>query len=353
MTMPRASLLKLATIYGFSAILLIVASLLWWYADDVRTLVRPENIRDGALSTKAVRYYAAAFGSMAMLDYFGRGIDDLTIGPEHRAAHIIGQVLYEREGLDAIGICGDAFTYGCLHQVMGLAATEFGVASSTALITACHDTTGVRYGTCAHSVGHGLVFSIEYERGRIEQALKICDDIQMPPVDQVQSCYAGVFMEYNMRLMLYQYPEPRELGDEPPRALCDELTDPIHRRMCVFWMIPWLHAVQYDYSYRPQTFAEMGALCQLLEEQPLRRECFMSIGRTLTISGVTDVAFAFRQCENSAKGDAEDRESCAWWAARSYFLAERAQKARELCGMLPESQIQSCVEYATTPTKTP
>ncbi len=345
------STLILAGIYGLSAFLLITTALFWWRADDARTLAHPSSIKDGQLSTEAVRLYASLFGSAAMFDYFGRGIKDLTVGPQHRAAHIIGQVLYEREGTGSIPICSDTFTYGCLHQVVGLATSEFGTASSTALINACHEATGIRYGTCAHSVGHGLVDSIGYEPERIEEALTICDSVNKPPVDQVQSCYAGVFMEYNMRLMLYQYPEPREIGNESPSALCDKLADPVHKRSCVFWMIPWIHAVTYDYSYRPNVFTEMGALCRSFEE-PLRRECFMSIGRTLSISGTTDVEYAFEQCENAAE-NAADIEACALWTARSYYLAHRGGRARTLCTLLPESKVQSCLEYALAETATP
>lgn len=319
---------------------------------DAKTLIRPGTLRDGQFSAPALRLYASFFGSARMLERYKNAGEQLTEGPEHRAGHVVGQVLYEREGLAALDFCSQAFTFGCLHQVVSQMLSESGAAANEQLVAVCNTKTGALLGTCAHAVGHGLSYVSEYDPALLEKNLQTCDEIALSPVDPVHSCYAGLLMEYNMRYVMYRFPNPRT-PDEDPFAMCRSLSKPIYREICTFWIIPWLHAAKYEFAYSPHIITEFGNLCRSLDTGSERTYCFYGLGRTLTISIDMRPIAANEYCTLVGERD-DDVHACMLWAARSYHLAEDDADAVELCKLMRSNEnIRACVEFALAPTATP
>ena len=326
-------------------IYVLIACTAWWRYVDILTFVRPGLVPEGAFSVHAMRLYAHLAGSEAMYVRYAKVLETHTIGRAHRAAHVIGQVLYEREGVGAIAICGQYFTAGCLHQVMGLALAEYGEDAIEELIFACHETTGSSQGMCAHSLGHGLVYITEYDPKKLIENLYKCDAMHQPPVDHLQSCYAGVFMEYNTHLMEYQLPEPRPYTPAEEVAFCTAFADPLHQRMCIFWLVSLIHIEKYAFAYSPTVFRELGDFCESVPTDELQRECYMSIGRTISINGLLEPEQAFAYCGAAAE-NSKNMRACTNWASRAYHEANNDRAANILCEKLPKEEVNACKQYA-------
>ena len=124
----------------------------------------------------------------------------------HSVAHAIGKAIYEHVGLTAaIRLCWYRCTGGCIHGVLGAHVTSIvkGAPFRTvpAILTpACRDpllVTLLTLGECAHSVGHALVLSGQFE---LSAMLRICllTGQQLEPARQLSLahyCSGGVFMQ--------------------------------------------------------------------------------------------------------------------------------------------------------------
>lgn len=344
-------LLFLGSIYLLGALLLAAIVFCVLKPNVVLTLVNPLGIEDGHLSSNVMRLYADVFGLEKMYATYATAIEKMPVGPQHRAGHILGEVLYEREGMKALDRCGQRFTGACVHQIASQYVAALGTDSATEIISKCTTQTGALLGTCAHAVGHGLTYMSKYDPSKLEENLNMCDTLDIKPVDPVQSCYAGVFMEYNMRYVEYEYPNPRTVEGDP-LTTCEGLSSQLHKRMCVFWTIPWLHAAQYNFAFSSEIISELGNICARVTDTEQRRDCFYSIGRTLTISNIMLPKVANDYCESIGKTH-EDINACIWWAARAYFQAGGENRTNELCKMRSDDDVRACVEFAIEPMATP
>ena len=124
----------------------------------------------------------------------------------HTVAHAIGKTIYEQVGLTAaIRLCWYRCTGGCIHGVLGAHVTTIvkGApfrAVPLILTPACRDpllVTLLMPGECAHSVGHALVLSGQFE---LSAALRICllTGQRLDPARRLSLahyCSGGVFMQ--------------------------------------------------------------------------------------------------------------------------------------------------------------
>ncbi len=116
------------------------------------------------------------------------------VGNPHDQAHLIGGLLYEKNGIEGISTCDSTFAFGCYHGLMDrvLAAADKNNLNPTIIearegCSSAGEVMNVR--SCIHGIGHGLATLENYD---IKKALNDCD--LLAPEDQTY-CSDGMFME--------------------------------------------------------------------------------------------------------------------------------------------------------------
>src|SRR3989344_4330329 len=123
---------------------------------------------------------------------------DIHFGSQHTAAHIIGELIYEKAGIKGIIFCDATFAFGCYHSFFGNALANSGPDVIPEIDKSCIDKFGP-FGTgCQHGIGHGLMEYFGHEN--LLAALDACSvTFQKNPLF---GCTSGVFMEYNVPIII-------------------------------------------------------------------------------------------------------------------------------------------------------
>lgn len=123
----------------------------------------------------------------------------------HDLAHLVGYLIYEKEGLKGEKICDATFTWGCYHGFIGAAYVKEGKKIFSFSENFCFNLSErneTEKEACIHGVGHGLLAIRKYTPSSLELALKDCDNFTK--YIYKQSCRAGAFMEYFARSVYKQ-----------------------------------------------------------------------------------------------------------------------------------------------------
>lgn len=107
-------------------------------------------------------------------------------GDPHALSHIAGKDIYAQLGSQGITVCGDLFTYGCLHGLLEEFLTRKGKSASAEIETTCANSPSP--GDCMHGVGHGFH---EMEGYNLAKALHACTASFKSDPDY---CWEGAFM---------------------------------------------------------------------------------------------------------------------------------------------------------------
>ncbi len=187
----------------------------------------------------------------------------------HTLAHIVGAILYDREGLAGIPGCTDDFAYGCYHGFAGGVIEKKGISGVREFADAC--TTQQSAIQCEHGIGHGLLAYLGSDK--LIDALELCPQA---PSGSLGGCYNGVFMEYflstlqrdkgvSVRMFDFKAPEERCASDVPEKF----------RPACYYELPAWwrVSAAVGATSYEEQ-FKLVGKLCASVIDSNLQVVCF-------------------------------------------------------------------------------
>src|SRR3989338_2641211 len=117
---------------------------------------------------------------------------------QHLAAHVMGSLLYEKEGLAGLGICDATFAFGCYHSFFGSAVSKEGIGAIKDFDRICMEKFGPWGTGCPHGIGHGILEYMGHEK--LDEALAACaHTTQKHPL---LGCTSGVFMEYNFPVLI-------------------------------------------------------------------------------------------------------------------------------------------------------
>ena len=234
--------------------------------------------------------------------------DDVDI--VHQKAHIFGELLFEKAGLEGVSVCDDAFKFGCYHSFFAAAMRIEGLSAIPELAQKCLNH-WQNSSSCSHGIGHGLIWY--FGDSNLTQALTECKKAFVEQ-KHLEGCSAGVFMEYNLRTML----DPsgalhRPLDKEHPYAPCDTI-DNSYKSSC-FFEISRLWIMEYA-SYVPA-----AKLCQDVSDTALRKVCFFGIGQKIVaLTGDHDYNsdWAIKNC--AAMPNQEAVISCSSGAAWAFAM---------------------------------
>lgn len=295
----------------------------------------------------------------------------------HLLGHVIGDVLYEQEGVSAMKTCTSEFRNACSHTLVAGAYMEFGEEAINKIMAACQEAPGGKgaYDLCFHGLGHGVLAQVGYDFKRV---IPLCERFGTPEHNyrERDECVGGAMMELvgggghnptgwmeqhaaylgtsdplfpcnaayvpkaaKPRCFLYMTPHlmekaganPRELSVEslkPAFAYCSKLTEVIDRNWCYggfgkeFVVLVNKRDIRTVENLTDEQFQTVEEWCGAAPSSQAARECHRQAINSLYWGGTNDVGASERFCNQL--DDVESRASCKQHldGLVSYFSSE-------------------------------
>lgn len=317
----------------------------WYWADLVLSYSDPATVTH--IDERAMRAYAYIHGDQNMYAYYTNAAAQSNVTYAHEIMHQIGDVLYERRGISALAVCGNEFHSGCTHQVLGRELTGKGAGAFDSISSACDSMYQKDRGSCGHGLGHGLTYASGYKSASLESDLSKCDVMHKNDemIDPGQSCYAGVFMEFNMHFMELRVGAPRIYDQNNPVFPCDMLTDNFHRQMCYYWLPPWLENTFYSQANSENDmYVSLGKFCDQVREPNFHQWCVLGIGRVIGLK-LSKPAVAYTRCVTATSNQA-DLQACIRLVGEAYKLYKQDNNAKAICALDKQQHTDTCVTFS-------
>lgn len=265
------------------------------------------------------------------------------VSMQHEEAHLFGAALYEVEGVSSLAVCDERFSYGCFHEFLGRAIAELGLDSVPDLNAQCIQALGPQALSCQHGIGHGIQAAVGYTTADLEQSLSVCDTL--PHQDPIGGCYSGVFMEYNLRIMLAKEASPRTYSGnvfEP----CDDLGTR-YQAACVFSQPQWWLQTVLQPTEKMEAFRTMGRWCEDSETFMAGglRHCFEGIGNIVVEPAHYDGARVAALCDETSSIKTHAL-LCRSMGASALSATKTDTEALKACASLSGEYLSFCESYA-------
>ena len=303
----------------------------------------PPNMHD----TNAQETYWSAriqsVGGPAAYAEFAKYVSHLDAGDQHVLAHTFGAALYATSGLGGITVCDSRFSYGCYHEFVGRAIAALGIGVVNQINASCMSIAGSN--ACQHGIGHGILASLGYAAGDLAKTISLCT--KLPGGSFIDGCYAGSFMEYNMRTMIQLSGDERSVGTGGLLAPCTSYTgNP--QLSCALLQPQWWGVILpgLEHIQGSPLFARMGELCSEYTGAAVVRKCFEGIGQMAgALADYTPVASRIL-CDASSH-NAGDRLYCRSYDAALFMnLNYGTSSALAVCSDLSSPAKDFCESYA-------
>ena len=246
----------------------------------------------------------AKAGAKRAYEEFKDALLPYAFGPQHAAAHIFGELLYESEGILGLTICDSTFSFGCYHSFFLVALAEQGKQIVLEMDKACIEKYGVGGVGCQHGIGHGLV---EYlGPGRLGEALETCATLAWK--GPLFGCQGGVFMEYTLPTVFdseSSFSSIKDIDKAHPYDVCPQLQDAFHQA-CYYSLGQWWE------KFFP--YEKMGELCAKVQDKKEREACYLGIGAVVAPSHNYNIAKAISACKKMTtfEGELVCRAGASW-----------------------------------------
>lgn len=256
---------------------------------------------------------------------------------QHGVAHQFGAALYQIEGVGAITVCGDQFLYGCMHEFVGRAIFDGGLAVAHSLNTQCEGVV-----LCEHAVGHGLLAYMGYGWDGAKGAVAVCE--RHDSVNGFFSgCGGGVFMEYFTRSMISDANVPFEGGFEEAQAFCSQFSGEV-KGTCYFWFIQSMVGdAKLEAGVSAESlFSKVAQLCDVLDAE-MRVYCVAAAGQaSVSVGGYTAMGLP-ALCDLVVKNNKEIA-LCRSYAGRVLEGTVSRDEAIRICNGLVPPTLGDCIE---------
>ncbi len=252
-------------------------------------------------------------GAQAAYNELKLAYSDKDFTSQHIAAHLFGNLLYEKLGVEGFYICDEALGFGCHHNFVSRALAERGLSAIDELNRACLAKFGERDTTCQHGIGHGVMEFLGYGDGALYESLDACDRIATG--NARSGCAWGVFMAYNIRVVVGAASASitlRPLDPQNPYAPCPSVPERL-RRVCISQLALW-----WDKLFSGD-YGKMGEMCVGLKDEKDRGACVIGVGLVAATLTEYDIQKTVERCD--VMPDAPSEIFCragASWSFRSY-----------------------------------
>lgn len=204
---------------------------------------------------------------------------------QHAVGHIFGEILFEKEGFNGIGVCDESFFWGCHHGFVSKALVQGGETTINKLFEGCKSLDEDGYQQCIHGIGHGLIGL--YGPNGLSKSLNICDDL-----DGNESCFTGVFMEYNFPTVAVNgiFTSTVRSLDKNVYYPCQEFNEK-HALSC-YYELPrfWERVLNSDFS-------KIGNYCNGILNTENKKACFRGVGEIASLVADHDIEKTKNHCQ--------------------------------------------------------
>lgn len=257
---------------------------------------------------------------------------------QHVGAHFMGRMLYRRLGIDGIGICDASFGFGCYHSFFANAIAEHGIGIVSQLADQCKNRYGTNSTGCEHGIGHGI---LEYlGPAKLHEAVALCEKTRQ--TDPLAGCTSGVFMEFNMPLVVegsQTHPTIRTPGTDLLFP-CDTFDAAPVRASCYFEISLWWKDLFGETAYE-----KVGNLCTTALSADDRTSCLKGWGTIVAELAAYNPDDAERMCGfiHSRDGSA----ACNFGVSMRLFGAGQHAAGVQMCTKLSGEFKRECEAQAS------
>jgi len=255
---------------------------------------------------------------------------------QHQAAHLFGEALYAKDGIESFSVCDGNFGFGCFHSFISFAIDEHGESVATELDKKCIETYGPQGLGCLHGIGHGLLAHFGYDEHSLSAALELCGALTWK--NEYGGCQEGVFMEYDFRTMADAGNQVREYNIENPISPCNVVAERF--RVACYFSVPSLWAAGASASIE-----DMSTWCTSVRSPEERAACFRGIGNGIAAPVNFSPEIMRARCDTIAdEGRVWCREGAAWML---YADPKTRNESHPMCteGLSAEDAEQCVREY--------
>lgn len=210
----------------------------------------------------------------------------------HLLGHVVGDVLYEQEGINGMKYCTDDLRNACSHSIVVGAFLELGRSAVTQAAGICKDAPGGRgaYSMCVHGLGHGVLASAEYD---FDKAIELCRDLDGDNFKNREyvECVGGATMEMMAGIHdrdQWEKQKIKFLPDSDPLAPCNRSSvgDEV-KSICYTYLTPRLFQVAGADLGRPTSddFKKAFKYCEKIPVTSVgdRQACFGGFGKEFVV----------------------------------------------------------------------
>lgn len=208
----------------------------------------------------------------------------------HLLGHLIGNALYEEQGLEGIQHCTQDFRNACSHSVVIGAFLEYGDAVLDSVADACRQAPGGRgaYRMCFHGLGHGVLAYADYE---MDKAVPLCKRAGEAAGmgGEYEECVGGVVMEMMGGVHdrdIWEAKKAKYFSATNPLAPCDMAFMPDDMKpVCYTFLTP--HLFEFVGANManptPEDFKKAFRICSTIPEFQNQQECYASFGKEFVV----------------------------------------------------------------------
>lgn len=270
-----------------------------------------EDIANKETPEAAWRYVKAAYDT-----------PEGVVGNPHDMAHLVGQLIYKKYGLEKLSICDPIFAFGCYHGLMEVAfdkdrgyednyKKDLLVAQDGC--KAVGDMSSPSYWSCIHGMGHGIA---TFRNHSLDKSLKDCGTLD----EGVRTyCHDGVFMEFSISA------PPDFYKKADPIYPCDAVGEN-YKVACARSQVQVMRLrLGFDTT-------EIAKTCKETGNQNIIFHCVDALGYFIAQTSASDAQDIIAGCREIADGPSQ--EQCLAAAAGELVFQNSADwkdKVKEVC----------------------
>ncbi|PCI30222.1 hypothetical protein COB52_01790 [Candidatus Kaiserbacteria bacterium] len=274
-------------------------------------------------------------GSLKAYSYFVEQNVSTSFGIRHLRAHIIGELIFEHEGVSGVSVCDSSFGFGCFHGLFTIGFSSLGTEFIKVATDVCVEQYGVMGAGCQHGIGHGIVEYLGVNN--LKQALELCENTsQLTPL---LGCTSGVFMEHNTPSSFSidgEVPDPYKFTKKSPYAECKNVLDK-YKPSCYYELGGWWEVVLQGDRVK------MGELCSKIQDKQLRDSCSLGLGDMIGVRSEYNADESSNTCFKMAENVISMCHAGVAWSM--FSNPEYRSLAPEVCDRLLDNSKVECNNF--------
>lgn len=277
----------------------------------------------------------------------------------HLLGHVVGDVLYEQEGIGGIKICNNDFRNACSHSIVTGLFFDKGEAALAEISEACRQAPGGSgaYTMCFHGLGHGVLAAVDYDMAK---SASYCEKTGAPDhgYNEASQCIGGMVMEIvgggGHSKNIWEVQRKKYLNISDPLALCrSDFINDRARFMCYDYITPYLFEAVGSNLALPsaEDFKKSFPICNNINLKSDRDACYGGFGKEFVglvqardirrdaVESISDdqLSQIFEWCQLA--DNKEGQSACMISGANSLYWGgeNSASIAIRYCGLISDS----------------